>query len=654
MCFIFSEGIKYPQPQKTGMKPELLAPAGSFEALKAAVANGADAVYFGGEKFNARRSAENFPEPQMRKAIAYAQSNNVKAYIAANTLVKNSELEEAARFLKSVYEAGADAVIIQDLGLMAMSRELFPGMEIHASTQMCLTNSKAISIAESLGASRAILPREFSLEEIKQARKQTNIPLEYFVQGAMCFSYSGQCLMSSMIQNRSANRGLCAQFCRTPYILTPGDKTGHLLSMKDLSLGGKLKELADAGISSLKIEGRLKSPEYVAVAVNAYRKAIDTGEYDETEIGKVFTRGFCEGYLHGKEGKTSLERPDNQGVLLGTISAYDHKKKTATLKLLVDLNIGDSIRVSASKGELVFDARQQGKKGHTIELKVSMSCNGVDVYKLYDKNLMEAAKKSYSREKAKAEPVQKRTAQGFEEKLSILLNETKARRETKILVLVADEEAAKTALAAGAAQAITDKEIAPAIIKDKELERYKACVLSGNLATGEYADYQLNVTNRLTVKTLAHLGFKRACISVELSRNDLAGFSNDIELEYIAHGRTVLMTSEHCFFRENCRKQCQNASLTDRIGFEFPLRSKDCRIQVLNSKILALFDKANELNGKVDFIRLDLREEKEDIGKLVTFYKEALSGRLSKESMDYKKSLDMSAFTLGHYNKDLA
>ena len=636
------------------MKPELLAPAGSFEALKAAVANGADAVYLAGEKFNARRAAENFPEPQMRKAITYAQSNGVKAYIAANTLVKNSELEEAALFLKSIYEAGADAVIIQDLGLMAMSRELFPDMEIHASTQMCLTNSTSISRLESLGAARAILPREFSLEEIKQARKQTKIPLEYFVQGAMCFSYSGQCLMSSMIQNRSANRGLCAQFCRLPYILTPGDTTGHLLSMKDLSLGSKLKELADAGISSFKIEGRLKSPEYVAVAVNAYRKAIDTGEYDETEIGKVFTRGFCQGYLYDKEGKTNLERPDNQGVLLGRISAYDHKKKTATLKLLVDLNLGDSIRVSANKGEIVFDARQQGKKGHTIELKVSMSCLGVDVYKLYDKSLMEAAKKSYSKEKAKEEPVQKRTAQAFDEKLGALLKETHSRRETKILVLVADDEAAKAALAAGAAQAITDKDIAPAIIKDKELSKYSSCKLSGNLATGEYADYQLNVTNRLTARILASLGFKRACISVELSRNDLDGFSDGIELEYVAHGRTVLMTSEHCFFRQDCTKQCKNASLTDRIGYEFPLKSKDCRIQVLNSKILALFDKAGELKGKVDFVRLDLREEKEDIGKLVNLYKEALSGRLSNESIAYKKSLDMNAFTLGHYNKDLA
>ncbi len=344
------------------MKPELLAPAGSFEALKAAVANGADAVYLAGEKFNARRAAENFPEQQMRKAIAYAQSSNVKAYIAANTLVKNSELPEAALFLRTIYEAGADAVIIQDLGLMSMSRELFPDMEIHTSTQMCLTNSKSISQLESLGAARVILPREFSLEEIKEARKKTRLKLEYFVQGAMCFSYSGQCLTSSMIQNRSANRGLCAQFCRMPYILMPGNATGHLLSMKDLSLGRRLGELSDAGITSFKIEGRLKSPEYVAVAVKAYRRAIDTGEYDETEIGKVFTRGFSEGYLHGKEGKINPERPDNQGVLLGKIASYDHKQKTGQLKLLVDLNLGDSIRVSAEKGELGFDSRQSGRK----------------------------------------------------------------------------------------------------------------------------------------------------------------------------------------------------------------------------------------------------------------------------------------------------
>lgn len=636
------------------MKPELLAPAGSFEALKAAVANGADAVYFAGAKFNARRKAENFKGAQLEKAIAYCQKSNVKAYIAANTLVKNNELESAANYLRTIYENGADAAIIQDLGLLSMARELFPKLRIHASTQMTLTNSKSLAILNSLGVSRAVLPREFSLKDIKNASKNTSIELEYFVHGAMCFAYSGQCLMSSMIQNRSANRGLCTQFCRLPYTLQPGERHGYLMSMKDLSLGASLEELSKAGITSFKIEGRLKSPEYVAVAVREYRRAIDTGEYNEKQIARIFGRQYSNGYLYGPKDRTNPKRPDNQGISVGRIISYAPNTRTAKLRLTGDITQGDSIRIVASAKETGFTCRKSARKGKTLEIKAFFECKGANAYKTYDTKAIQQARKSYSNESAKTSTHKKRDAKEFNEKLAKLLQVKERQIDTRIIAIVQDKGAAQAAISAGADAAIINDQMAPAIIKDTELEKYKKAKLSGNLATGEYADYPLNITNRLSAQALSKLGFKRACISPELSLRDIGGFSTTMETEYIAHGRLVLMTTEHCFFREKCRNQCKSSFLKDRKGFIFPFGSKDCILQVYNSKKTALFDKAKALAGKVDLIRLDLREEtKEEIFKLVCYYKELLSGNLSEASIRYKKALDMREFTTGHYLKDL-
>ena len=260
-------------------KIELLAPAGNLDCLKAAVQNGADAIYIGASSFSARAGATNFNKEQLKEAVDYAHIRNVKIHLALNTLIKNNELDSALNLATYAYEIGVDAIIIQDLGLAKILIKSFPKMPIHASTQMTIHNLEGVQQAEKLGFSRVILSRELSLDEINYICRNSNIEIESFVHGALCISYSGQCLFSSMIGGRSANRGKCAQACRLPYELLEDNKTtidrGFLLSPRDLCGLDYLKELISSGLSSLKIEGRLKSPEYVATVTKIYRKYID-------------------------------------------------------------------------------------------------------------------------------------------------------------------------------------------------------------------------------------------------------------------------------------------------------------------------------------------------------------------------------------------
>ena len=256
--------------------PEILAPAGNEEALKAAVLTGADAVYFGVGDFNARRNAANFSVDGLKDTIKYCHSRGVKVHITLNTLVKDTELSKVCDTVKKICEAGADALIIQDLGVARIVRTVCPEIEMHASTQMTVGTKEGLKLLKSMGFSRAVLPRELSFEEIKFLASDSPIDLEVFVHGALCMCVSGQCLMSAALGSRSGNRGLCAQPCRLPFKVENG--TGHDLSLKDLSLISHINELAKLGIVSFKIEGRMKRPEYVAAAVTSCKKAI-SGEY---------------------------------------------------------------------------------------------------------------------------------------------------------------------------------------------------------------------------------------------------------------------------------------------------------------------------------------------------------------------------------------
>ncbi|HET8685709.1 MAG TPA: peptidase U32 family protein, partial [Methanosarcina sp.] len=343
-------------------KPELLAPAGGMEAFVAAVENGADAVYLGARAFSARGYASNFSEKELEEAIDYAHLRGAKVYVTVNTLLKEEEVEHALKLLSCLREMGTDAVIVQDLGLISLAGKYLPDLPLHASTQMTLHNSEGVEFAKKMGMERVVLSRECSLEEIKRIKEKTGTEIEVFIHGALCISYSGQCLLSSLIGGRSGNRGFCAQPCRKKYRLycegKPIKTTGsYLLSPKDLNTTSGLGALIEAGVESFKIEGRMKRPEYVAGVVRIYRRLIDrylenpaeyfVSEEEQETLTQLFNRGFTQGYFfeNPRWELMSRENPHNRGVPAGTVTGYDRRSNRIFVRLSRPLRLGDGIMV---------------------------------------------------------------------------------------------------------------------------------------------------------------------------------------------------------------------------------------------------------------------------------------------------------------------
>ncbi|MBW6518496.1 MAG: U32 family peptidase [ANME-2 cluster archaeon] len=394
--------------------PELLSPAGSMESLKAAVENGADAVYLGAKEFSARQSADNFDTEGLLEAIDLAHQRDVSAYITVNTLLKDSELSDATAYLELLCEHGADAVIVQDIGLLGMLRTHMPGLPMTASTQMTVHNSAGARMFRDLGVKRAVLSREMSLEEIRSVRSETDIELEVFVHGALCICYSGRCLMSSFMGGRSGNRGHCAQPCRKLYEL-PGRRntTGYLLSPKDLNLSSRLHDLMEIGVDSLKIEGRMKRPEYVAVVTKTYRDILDRYSDDpdatvtpeeQQRLETIFSRGFTEGYITGDPARSlmSMDKPGNRGTLVGRVTGYGGGGRgRVSVKLDVPLNPGDGVSIE-DKGTTIntlWIGREKidtGSVGSTVSFTFDTPVpNGTPVYRNFDPVLMEWTKATY-------------------------------------------------------------------------------------------------------------------------------------------------------------------------------------------------------------------------------------------------------------------
>lgn len=345
-------------PASATRAPELLAPAGDWDCVRAAIENGADAVYFGLAHHNARARATNFGMSDLEKVMTLLQSRGLRGYITLNTLLFPRELPEVEATLRHVAQAGVDAIIVQDLGLARLARALCPDLPIHASTQMTLTSAESIRFAEQLGAERVILARELSVMDIARIRRQTRMPLEVFIHGALCVAYSGQCLTSEALGGRSANRGQCAQACRLPYELVCdgeirdlGDQQ-YLLSPRDLAGYEFIPRLVQLGVTSLKIEGRLKTPEYVANITHHYRNAIDQAVAGQPvaltvaaaqEMELSFSRGFAPGWLEGDNHKRLVEgrNPRKRGLYLGTIRAI--RRGRVMLELAAPIKRGDGV-----------------------------------------------------------------------------------------------------------------------------------------------------------------------------------------------------------------------------------------------------------------------------------------------------------------------
>ncbi|MDL2280815.1 U32 family peptidase [Selenomonadales bacterium OttesenSCG-928-I06] len=414
---------------------ELLAPAGSLESLIAAVNSGANAVYLGGKSFGARHYASNFSDEELKDAIDFAHLHNVLIYVTVNTLIDNSELPNLKEYLEYLYEIGADAIIVQDLGTAYLAQKVVPNLPLHASTQMTVHNLAGVNFLIEKGFKRVVVARELSLKDLQNITSNitTNgtpkIEVETFIHGALCISYSGQCLMSSIIGTRSGNRGRCAQPCRLPYNLVDSQNNNllenidvgeYLLSPKDLNTLKILPKLIKANITSFKIEGRMKRPEYVATVVDIYRRAIDNyyknpaesysiSEEDNKNIAQIFNRDFTEAYLDERPGKDliSSRRPNNRGVYIGRIVTYDKKKKLVTLKLDEKLSIGDIIEVWVKVGGRVNipitkilennTEIEEAGKGQTITVPCPQNVKANDrVFKVFDNKLTTKARSFFN------------------------------------------------------------------------------------------------------------------------------------------------------------------------------------------------------------------------------------------------------------------
>lgn len=415
---------------------ELLAPAGSEDALKAAVEAGADAVYLAGNMFGARAYAGNFDEAGLARATEFAHARNVAVHVAANTAIHDAELAAFKKYVRFLADIKADAVLVQDLGAAMIVREEAPALALHASTQMTVHNLDGVRALSALGFSRVVLARELSLGEIRDIVKNSAAEIEIFMHGALCVCYSGACLMSSLIGARSGNRGRCAQPCRLPYELV--DEKGrdvlkaaagkYLLSPRDLNTIDVLPELIRAGVSSLKIEGRMKRPEYVATVVSIYRKAIDrfysgekyfADESDERDLAQIFNRGFTHAYLFQNEGREMMSdrRPNNRGLLAGRVKSCDRAEKTVTVKLAADISVGDEVefwvktggRFTAKINELFAEngaVVTRAAAGDVVRFAVSRAANAGDrVFKVYDTRLAERARTFFSGAPVRRVPV---------------------------------------------------------------------------------------------------------------------------------------------------------------------------------------------------------------------------------------------------------
>jgi putative protease len=409
-------------------RPELLAPAGGWDCLRAAVANGADAVFFGLPRFNARIRADNFTEEELPAVIDFCHRHGVKAFVTLNTLIFTGELDDVSDYLRLLNRCGVDALIVQDIGLVRLAASLVSDLAIHASTQMTLTSPQGVEVAKGLGITRTVLARELSLRELKRF-DPTRMPLEVFVHGALCVAYSGQCLTSESLGQRSANRGECAQACRMPYELIVdgvlrdlGDRR-YLLSPQDLAAVNDLPLLLEYGVTSFKIEGRLKTPEYVAAVCQVYRKALDAAlagrpqeadELDRYQLEMAFSRGLYSGWMHGVNHQELVHARfgKKRGAFVGTIAALN--QDSILFNAQIPMRAGDGVvfdtgeDTDREQGGRIFEIRGDRyffRHGllDTRRLKV-----GDRIWKTNDPELDQRLRASYS---GRIEP---RHAEGFD------------------------------------------------------------------------------------------------------------------------------------------------------------------------------------------------------------------------------------------------
>ena len=655
-------------------KPEILAPVGSPESLYAAVRTGADAVYMGGKSFNARIKADNFGDEEIKNAVAYCHSHGVKVHITMNSLISDEEMPEALEAVKRICSWGADAVIVQDLGLASLMSRAAPELERHASTQMSVQTRAGVSLLKEMGFSRAVLPRELTKTEIKSIKDSTDIEIEIFIHGALCMSVSGQCYMSSMFGGRSGNRGLCAQPCRLPFCTEKG--TGNDLSLKDLSLIERADELTELGIDSLKIEGRMKRPEYVAAAVTAIRSTLD-GKADReilSMLRAVFSRsGFTDGYFTDKKGremfgirqKEDVTSATNQ-VLKKLSSLYEKEQGTIPVSFFLTVIEGEKISLSASAmGKTVFveedcipeKALNKPPTAEGLTERIN-KCGGTQFYAekteidLDDGLIVPASAVNNLRRRALSE-LEKAiasvkaptftdidirttpyTAQGGL-KYNIRIARTSQlpdnleNVENLYIPLNFEENFVENVknLPVNVGIEVPRGIFGNETIVEKYLLRAKEkgisiayCSTLDALALAEkhgftvHTGFSMNVFNSHSAAFLERLGVKEITLSPELTLKRLSRIGGRAKRGIIGYGRLPLMLTRNCPVKNgtDCTECRSNKFLTDRKNMRFPVICHFGVSEVLNSQPIYLGDRLGEIEN-LDFITFYFTKEKKEV-----------------------------------------
>ena len=639
---------------------EILAPCGSYEALVAAVRSGADAVYFGLPQFNARQNASNFDAEAQKNAARLCKLYGVKIYITLNTLLKDTELAAFQQALQSACSIGADAIILQDLGAIRMARTLVPALERHASTQMSVGTPSGLKLLEERGFARAVLPRELSLKETKEARAAVSLDFESFVHGALCMCVSGQCLLSAMLGSRSGNRGLCAQPCRLPFAAEHG--TGHDLSLKDLSLFEDLPALSEAGVLSFKIEGRMKRPEYVAAAVTAANESLQ-GQYTaerKLDLENLFSRsGFTKGYFTEQLGKAMFgtrQKENVQGATNALLKSYAklYEKPKAVRKIdflfsaepvkpasLTVKCCGEEFTVTSEMPCAVAEHRaldretvekQLKKCGGTVFSVGEIACyiKGNPSLPVSALNAMRRAalEKLESKFTAFAALSVKPFFFTFTPHIAtkparyIRFREVKEIPNTlhcdKIFLPLATDSNILQHYKAGVylPRGIFGAEEA---IKKELLEKrppYALCDTLDAVAICKTCHIPviggpfLNLCNSLALEEAAELGVREATLSFECTLDEVQRLGGTLPRGLCVYGRTPLMLTRNCPIKngKTCRECGRTSSLTDRKGMQFPVRCENGFSEIFNAQPTYMADRLSEIQG-VDFHLFDFTTE---------------------------------------------
>lgn len=663
---------------------EVLSPAGNPAMLEAAVRSGADAVYLGAKEFSARRNAENFSTDELKKAVEYCHIRNVKVYLALNIIIKDSEMSLAVKLAENAYNCGVDGIIIEDLGLCAVLRRLLPDFPLHASTQMSVHSVSALAELKKLGFCRVVAAREMSYEDLKIFCKEAGrlgLEVEVFVHGALCMSVSGQCLLSAFLGSRSGNRGLCAGPCRLAFSVPGG--TGHDLSLKDLSLLSHMRKLCDIGVTSFKIEGRMKRPEYVAAATAACRSALDFGFVPqdlEVALKNVFSRsGFTDGYFENKLGRDMFGVRTKEDVSAANAAfpklheLYRSERHSVKIRAELTVKSGCPIKLVLDDGknraEVSGEMPQKAvnKAANAESLKNSIDKFGSTPYlaeeiTVYcDEGLFVSASALNELRRQATELLdKKRGAASFSEihadysplppdkKLSGEVN-LYARFEAVsqipadlcgIDTLIFPLEKEFNTSVSGVRLAV---DIPRGIISEdnirKRLRVFKEkgfnTALCGNISAVKIArdegfeiiaDTGMNIYNSESAAAVGEMGAKEVILSNEIMLDDAAALLSPIPKGIVAYGSIPLMLFKNCPLKNGrkCEKCDKKGVITDRTGTDFPVRCRMGYSEMLNSVPIWLADKAEDLRT-VDFAVLYFTNESpERVNQVINAYKKGL------------------------------